>query len=70
MRRRANEELSAEDALRMIVHGWMECLGPTTVSALAARLRLPERRVEAAMVALEANGTVLRGRFAEPRRRN
>jgi ATP-dependent helicase Lhr and Lhr-like helicase len=45
------------------VHGWMEWLGPTTVSALAARLHLPERRVEAAMVALEANGTVLRGRF-------
>ena len=67
MRRRANEELSAEDALRMIVHGWMECLGPTTVPALAARLGLSERRVEAAMLALEANGTVLRGRFTPGR---
>ena len=63
VRRRSKDELSAEDALRMIVHGWMECLGPTTVSALAARLGLPERRIEAAMLALEANGTVLRGRF-------
>ena len=26
MRRRVHEELSEEDALRMIVHGWMECL--------------------------------------------
>ncbi len=63
LRRRTNEELSEEDALRMIVHGWMECLGPTTVSALALRLGLSERRVEAAMLALETNGTVLRGRF-------
>jgi ATP-dependent Lhr-like helicase len=63
LRRRANEEYSEEDALRLIVQGWMECLGPTTTSALAARLGLPEQRVEAAMLALEANGTVLRGRF-------
>jgi ATP-dependent helicase Lhr and Lhr-like helicase len=69
LRRRANEELGEEDALRMIVHGWIECLGPTTVSALALRLGLSERRVEAAMLALETNGTVLRGRFT-PRQGN
>jgi ATP-dependent Lhr-like helicase len=63
LRRRAHEDLSAEDALRMIVHGWMECLGPTTVLTLAARLGLSAPRVEAAMLVLEANGTVLRGRF-------
>jgi len=63
IRHRSTGELSAEDALRMFVHGWMECLGPTTVPDLAARLGLPERRVEAAMLALEANGTVLRGHF-------
>jgi ATP-dependent helicase Lhr and Lhr-like helicase len=63
MRRRANEDLSAEDAVRMMVQGWMECLGPMTVPALAARLGLPERRVEAAMLALEANGILLRGHF-------
>ncbi len=61
--RRSTEDLSEEDALRKIVHGWMECLGPTTVQALAARLGMSERRLEAAMVALEANGTVLRGHF-------
>ncbi|MGH8069725.1 MAG: DEAD/DEAH box helicase [Candidatus Entotheonellia bacterium] len=63
LRSRSKDELSAEDALRMIVHGWMECLGPTTVPALAARLGIAERRIEAAMLALEANGTVLRGHF-------
>ena len=63
LRRRAHEEPSAEGALQMIVHGWIECLGPTTLPVLAARLGLSELRVEAAMLALEANGTVLRGRF-------
>jgi ATP-dependent helicase Lhr and Lhr-like helicase len=68
MRRRADTEPSAEEAVRMIVQGWMECLGPTTVSAIAARLGLAERRVEAAMFALEANGTVLRGCFTPGQR--
>jgi ATP-dependent Lhr-like helicase len=63
LRRRADVDPSEEDALRMVVHGWMDYLGPTTVSALATRLGLPERPVEAAMLALEASGTVLRGRF-------
>jgi ATP-dependent Lhr-like helicase len=61
--RQPTEALSKEDALRKIVHGWMECLGPTTVRALAARLGIPEGRIDTAMLALEANGTVLRGRF-------
>jgi ATP-dependent Lhr-like helicase len=68
LRRRPNEALSEEDALRLIVHGWMECLGPTTVSALAARLGLAERRIEAAMLALETTGAVLRGRFTPGQR--
>jgi ATP-dependent helicase Lhr and Lhr-like helicase len=63
MLRRLTEELNAENALRKIVHGWMECLGPTTVRALAERLGIPENRIDTAMLALEANGTVLRGRF-------
>jgi ATP-dependent Lhr-like helicase len=66
--RRGNAELSPEDALRSIVQGWMECLGPTTVPALAARLGLSERCVEAAMLGLEANGTVLRGQFTPSQR--
>ena len=63
LRRGLAEELTREDALRGIVQGWMECVGPTTASTLAARLGLEERQVEAALLALEASGTVLRGRF-------
>ncbi|MBI3328774.1 MAG: DEAD/DEAH box helicase [Nitrospinae bacterium] len=63
LRRGLLEELTREDALRVIVQGWMECVGPTTASTLAARLGLGERQVQAALLALEASGTVLRGRF-------
>lgn len=46
-----------------IVRGWMESIGPTTVNRLAERLHLPADEIHAAMVRLEAQGQVLRGRF-------
>ncbi|HXQ20870.1 MAG TPA: DEAD/DEAH box helicase [Candidatus Acidoferrales bacterium] len=52
-----------EDAVRAIVQGWMECLGPVTSAALAAHLGLPETQVEAALLRLESEGIVLRGQF-------
>ncbi len=55
--------LTGEDGIRRIVQGWMEVVGPITVPALAGRLGLPPRAVEVAMLALEAGGVVLRGRF-------
>jgi ATP-dependent Lhr-like helicase len=61
--REAGGSLTEEDGVRRIVQGWMEVVGPTTVPALAGRLGLPPRRVEVAMLALEAGGVVLRGRF-------
>lgn len=54
---------SREDALRMIVQGWMESTGPTTVEELAAKLQLPTQDVSAALLQMEADGQVLRGRF-------
>jgi ATP-dependent Lhr-like helicase len=57
------QEISEEEAQRRIVQGWMECIGPTTVEELAARLGLPPQRVQAALFALEANGIVLQGHF-------
>jgi ATP-dependent Lhr-like helicase len=55
--------LTEEDGIRRIVQGWMEVVGPTTVSALSDRLGMSTRSVEAAMLALESGGIVLRGRF-------
>lgn len=55
---------SGDDAtMDAIVQGWMESIGPTTVEQLAARLHLPADRINAAMLRLEAQGQVLRGRF-------
>jgi ATP-dependent Lhr-like helicase len=46
-----------------IVRGWMECLGPITASALAARLSMKVDEVHAALAALEAEGQVFQGRY-------
>jgi ATP-dependent Lhr-like helicase len=51
------------DAVRLIIRGWMEHIGPTTGAALAARLGLSPADVELALLELEHQGTVLRGRF-------
>ena len=48
---------------RVIVQGWMDCVGPTTAPALAERLGLPQVDIEIALAQLEAEGVVLQGRF-------
>src|SRR5262249_3254701 len=53
----------ARAAILAIVRGWMDCIGPTTPAALAARLGLHTEAVDGALLQLEADGCVLRGRF-------
>jgi ATP-dependent Lhr-like helicase len=60
-------DISEEEALRQILHGWMECIGPTSVPEMAARLGLAPHRIQAALFALEANGIVLQGHFTPGR---
>ena len=48
---------------RVIVQGWLECIGPTTAEALSMRLGLPRVDVEIALAQLETEGIVLRGQF-------
>jgi ATP-dependent Lhr-like helicase len=52
-----------EVAVRELFRGRLGILGPVTARALAAPLGLPELEAEAALVALESEGVVLRGRF-------
>ncbi len=52
-----------EDALRAIVGGWLECVGPITVPALAARAGLAASRVAIGLAQLERAGVALRGRY-------
>ena len=51
------------DAVRELVRGRMEVIGPTTASELVTLFQLPVTEIDAALLALEAEGFVLRGKF-------
>jgi ATP-dependent Lhr-like helicase len=51
------------DAIREVVRGRMEACGPTTIGELSDLLILERREIDAALLALEAEGFVLRGKF-------
>lgn len=53
-----------EDALVEIVRGRLEGLGPVTAETLALSLGLATRDLEAALLKLEVEGFVIRGRFS------
>ena len=57
----SEQESAATEALR----GWLESTGPTTQSALAQRFALPGDVMESALLRLEAEGQILRGRFTD-----
>jgi ATP-dependent Lhr-like helicase len=52
-----------ENAMRELARGRMEAVGPITASALADFFQLPQREIDAALLALEAEGFILRGKF-------
>ena len=51
------------DAIRELIRGRMEVCGPITVGELIDTLVLPQSEIDAALLALEAEGFVLRGKF-------
>ncbi len=51
------------DAVRELVRGRMEVIGPTTAGALTNFFRLPSSEIEGALLALEREGFILRGKF-------
>jgi len=51
------------EALRELLRGRLQGMGPTSAAALAELLRLPPAPIDAALLALEAEGFVLRGQF-------
>jgi ATP-dependent Lhr-like helicase len=51
------------NAIREVVRGRMEVCGPITVGELSDILILPASEIDAALLALEAEGFVLRGKF-------
>lgn len=52
-----------EGAVRELLRDRLQASGPITAAALAARLALPVTRIEPALIALESESFVLRGRF-------
>src|SRR3989442_884698 len=57
------EDLTEEDARRAVAGGWLECTGPITAEALAARTGLAPAAIGVGLAALERAGVALRGRF-------
>jgi ATP-dependent Lhr-like helicase len=53
-----------EEAIVELLRGRMTIAGPTTAGALGDLLAIAERETDAALIALEADGVVLRGRFS------
>jgi len=53
-----------EDALRELVRARLGAMGPVTAAAIAAALAVPCADVEFALLALEQEGFVMRGRFS------
>jgi ATP-dependent Lhr-like helicase len=54
---------TSEDALVELVRGWLAHSGPVQIPWLARTVCLPQAELEAAVLRLEAQGTVLRGQF-------
>jgi ATP-dependent Lhr-like helicase len=59
----SNRVWEKESAIVELIRGRMQGIGPATTQSLAASLSLPPDAVDAALLALEAEGFVLRGQF-------
>jgi ATP-dependent Lhr-like helicase len=57
------EAVAREAAVRELLRGRVGISGPTTATGLAGLLELDESEVDAGLIALEAEGVILRGRF-------
>jgi ATP-dependent Lhr-like helicase len=56
---------SRDDALLVLVTGWIAHLGPVTAEQLASLLGLPVSEIEVALLRMEASGAILRGKFTD-----
>ena len=57
---------SPDEAMTTFVQGWMAHIGPTTAEELSERLGIATDDINAALLRLEATGTILRGTFKSP----
>jgi ATP-dependent helicase Lhr and Lhr-like helicase len=59
--------VSYDDALLSLVQGWLQHSGPVSASQLGASLGLPASEIEKALFRMEASGSILRGKFTDPK---
>jgi ATP-dependent Lhr-like helicase len=50
-----------------LLTGWMSHLGPTSASRMSTMLGVPASEIEKALLRMEASGSVLRGKFTDPK---
>jgi ATP-dependent Lhr-like helicase len=60
---RADRAWTRDDAIRELLRGRLTILGPTMARSLAGSLSIDESDADAALLALESEGVVLRGHF-------
>jgi ATP-dependent Lhr-like helicase len=60
---RASRVWTSETALAELIRGRLSVLGPCTAASLAQTLAVPEAAAHGALLTLESEGVVLRGRF-------
>jgi ATP-dependent Lhr-like helicase len=58
---------SRQAGVTEVLRGWLDSTGPATVAELAERLALPDDLIRQALLQLESEGQVLRGRFRPSR---
>jgi ATP-dependent helicase Lhr and Lhr-like helicase len=62
----ADRNSTRHDAIRELLRGRLQAIGPVTATALDATLALPDGSAMGALLALEGEGFVLRGQFTNP----
>jgi ATP-dependent Lhr-like helicase len=59
----SREVVDRHSAIRELIRGRLEVVGPTTAAELAVTLGVEVKEIDAALLALEGEGVVLRGKF-------
>lgn len=63
----STQPAEAADALKLLLQGWMQILGPATARSIAETFGLDANAVFAQMVLMESQGVILRGVFENGR---
>jgi ATP-dependent Lhr-like helicase len=63
----AGKDCSYEEAILSLVTGWLSHSGPISALTLGQKLGLASSEIEKALLRMEASGSILRGKFTDPR---